>query len=367
MQDIKKSLKELFSNTLLEMSKDGNDLYELTNVKMLYTCYIRMYKTVPYIISTSYEKNGQLLIESDCREDEYYFEFGSDLDGVKTFEKLYAKFKDVAYVAKYFDDHVIIADKMFITCYDDGITMISELDAFPEEIEECFVKNTEDDTRYMSYVTMGSQGFKTSLMKVNKRECDVVSNYNDDLPIEKINNFIAGEESGIAILYGMAGTGKTSLLRHLIYTSKKDFLFLDSGCFNYITDASFVKLLIDNRDSVIVLEDCEDLLRDRIQGNARMSALLNLSDGILGDSLNLKFICTFNADLKNIDPAILRKGRLKIKYEIKALTPEKTQALAKKLGKEIPEGKSLPLCEIFNYGEDNGAKPTTTKKPIGFN
>ena len=97
-----------------------------------------------------------------------------------------------------------------------------------------------------------------------------------------------------------------------------------------------------------------------------MSALLNLSDGILGDSLNLKFICTFNAQLRNIDDAVLRKGRLKLKYEFKALTPEKTQILAKKLGKEIPEGKSLPLCEIYNYGEDNGAKETTTKRPIGF-
>lgn len=135
--------------------------------------------------------------------------------------------------------------------------------------------------------------------------------------------------------------------------------------FNYITDASFIHLLIDYKDSVIVLEDCETLLEDRARGNSRISALLNLSDGILGDSLNLKFICTFNADLTRIDPALLRKGRMKLKYEFKALTPDKVKTLAEKLGKSVPENKSYPLCEVYNFGEDNGVKQNT-KKSIGF-
>lgn len=146
---------------------------------------------------------------------------------------------------------------------------------------------------------------------------------------------------------------------------EQQFLFLDSSVFAAITDASFIQLLIDYEGAVVVLEDCETLLTSRERGNGCMAALLNLSDGILGDSLNLKFICTFNSDLTKIDPALLRKGRMKLKYEFKALTPDKVQTLAKKLGKEIPEGKELPLCEIFNYGEDNGAK-APSKAKIGF-
>lgn len=148
-------------------------------------------------------------------------------------------------------------------------------------------------------------------------------------------------------------------------SEKRPFLFLDSSVFGAITDSSFIKLLINNKNAVIVLEDCETLLASREYGNGRMAALLNLSDGILGDSLNLKFICTFNSDLTKIDQALLRKGRMKLKYEFKALTADKTQAKAKELGKDIPAGKELPLCEIYNYGQDNGAK-TKSKPKIGF-
>ena len=90
---------------------------------------------------------------------------------------------------------------------------------------------------------------------------------------------------------------------------------------------------------------------------------MNLADGLLGDGLKLKFLCTFNANINSIDKAVLRKGRLKYQYEFKALTPEKTQILAKELGKNIPEGKSLTVGEIYNYEEDNNA---SFKHKIGF-
>lgn len=87
----------------------------------------------------------------------------------------------------------------------------------------------------------------------------------------------------------------------------------------------------------------------------------------LCDSLNIKFICTFNSDLSSIDNALLRKGRLKVKYEFGNLTPEKTLKLGTSLG--IPEeelkGKSLPLCDIYNYNVQTGNKVRERKK-IGF-
>ena len=105
------------------------------------------------------------------------------------------------------------------------------------------------------------------------------------------------------------------------------------------------------------------MLADRTTGNNKLSALLNLSDGIIGDSFNFKFICTFNANVTKLDKALLRRGRMKLKYEFKSLSPEKTQALGKQLGYDIPEGKSLSLADIFNYGVDNG---NVEEKKVGF-
>ena len=67
---------------------------------------------------------------------------------------------------------------------------------------------------------------------------------------------------------------------------------------------------------------------------------------MLADSFKFKILCTFNADVAKIDKALLRKGRLKIDYEFKELTPAKTAALASKLGKDI-KSKNFLLAFCF--------------------
>ena len=52
-----------------------------------------------------------------------------------------------------------------------------------------------------------------------------------------------------------------------------------------------------------------------------MSTILNLTDGLLGDGLKLKFICTFNTDINQIDDlnneiSNLYIGSIKAKLQI---------------------------------------------------
>ena len=79
------------------------------------------------------------------------------------------------------------------------------------------------------------------------------------------------------------------------------------------------------------------------------------------DCLCLKFICTFNDDVKNIDAALLRKGRLISKYEFKALCVEKANELLKTLYEEDYKNgkyknepvteKPLSLADIYHFYE----------------
>jgi hypothetical protein len=79
-----------------------------------------------------------------------------------------------------------------------------------------------------------------------------------------------------------------------------------------------------------------------------------MTDGLLSDDLGMKFICTFNEDMKNIDPALLRKGRLVSKYEFKALSVDKAIKLLQERGIDSPQvDKPLTLAEIYHY-EDEG-------------
>ena len=117
------------------------------------------------------------------------------------------------------------------------------------------------------------------------------------------------------------------------------------------------------QDHIIILEDCEEAIKDRKANGspAAVSLLLNLTDGLLSDGLGLKFICTFNDDVKNIDKALLRKGRLVSKYEFKALCVEKANELLKTLYEEDYKAgkyenepvteKALSLADIYHFYE----------------
>ena len=213
-----------------------------------------------------------------------------------------------------------------------------------------------------------AQGFDlTDFPICDKININLEENYNDDLPYDKICTFLnQNDESGLMIFRGDPGTGKTYFIRHLISNFKKHhFLVLSESCLAYINDPSFIKMLMKFENSIVILEDCEKVLMERQRGgNELISTLLNITSGLLGDSLKVRVIATFNAPVDNVDKALLRKGRMKVDYEFGKLSKEKTYALGKKLGKDVKEGESLTLAEIYNYDEENSFRKE--KKTIGF-
>jgi hypothetical protein len=130
---------------------------------------------------------------------------------------------------------------------------------------------------------------------------------------------------------------------------------------------AFTEFLIDNKNIILVIEDAEDLIISRENHpNSQLSFLLNLTDGLLADSLGIQIIATFNTELKNIDKALLRKGRLTAIYEFKPLTVDRTNTLLNTLGiKDFTTKKPMILADIFNYNTDNFSESKSTKS-IGF-
>jgi hypothetical protein len=82
----------------------------------------------------------------------------------------------------------------------------------------------------------------------------------------------------------------------------------------------------------------------RIQG---VTNLLNMTDGLLNDMLNLQIICTFNVDLKKLDSALLREGRLIARKEFKALAVLDANLLAQRLGIKHHFTKPATLGQIY--------------------
>lgn len=181
---------------------------------------------------------------------------------------------------------------------------------------------------------------------------------------DEIVRSIKEDDNGLYILHGEAGTGKTTYIRHLIKQLRKvkKFVYIPSNLVNDITNPQFISFIMDNKNCVFVVEDCENLVVNK--GDKRSSAvadMLNMTDGILADALKIKFICTFNTQEKNIDEALLRPGRCRMRYNFGKLKEERANKVAKKLGLKEPN-KDISLAELFAGGNQF----IEEKKKIGF-
>ena len=153
--------------------------------------------------------------------------------------------------------------------------------------------------------------------------------------------------SGLFLLYGRPGTGKTSFLKDVISKVPKKALFISPSFSRDLTSPELITLLMEHPNSILIIEDAETVIMERKADNSSsVSNLLNLTDGFLADFLNLNIICTFNTNLKNIDEALLRDGRLKGMHEFAKVQPERAQQIASLLGRDINPDKPVTIAEI---------------------
>lgn len=246
-------------------------------------------------------------------------------------------------------------------------TEIAKVEEIITKLSEYFIVK-EDESR-IHLLTLGSDGIETKDMKLSRPQLDIVSNYNDDFLLvhqtifERLNQ---EENKGLVMLHGKPGTGKTSYLRFLATSLKKKIIFLPTDMATTITEPRFIRLLMDNRNSILVIEDAEKIIIDRnTEGHSPVSTLLNLADGLLSDCLNIQIICSFNTDLSRVDQALMRKGRLIAKYEFKELEIHKAQQLSDKLGFKTTIAKPMTLADIYSQG-DSAYGQLDNMSPIGF-
>ena len=171
---------------------------------------------------------------------------------------------------------------------------------------------------------------------------------------DKLIQRFKSETKGLILLYGDAGTGKTYYIRHLLRhmtENDKVVIYMPPNMVDQLLNPNFITFLSNSisqlarngNSCVLLVEDAEPLLvsREHYLRSMGISNLLNLTDGLLNDVLNIQIICTFNVKIHELDKALLRPGRLIAHKEFKALSALNANRLAQQLG--IKHRYSVPV------------------------
>jgi len=173
---------------------------------------------------------------------------------------------------------------------------------------------------------------------------------------------IEKETSGIIVFNGEPGTGKSMYIRKLIkdyqskdiYGDRKLFLYLPTKLAERLSDPTMLTLLQQtamdySNGIVVIIEDAEGIIMHQ-EGGERLdttSIILNMSDGILNDLVNIQFLLTYNTETHNIDEALLRNGRLMAKKKFGKITAEQATRLSAELGLDIEYSEPTIIADIF--------------------
>ena len=259
--------------------------------------------------------------------------------------------------------------------FEDGAFVCMEEDMFkiyaptPEGAQaiaknfRCYIKPQRAGQPFFYVISLQEHGPTTETVNIERTAPvttdELALHYGDDFPAweQAWRECLRQKPSGLTILHGPPGCGKTNYLRALMarLVDKAVFYFVPVSAADMLFDPRFVAFWIGEasrnktKQKIVLLEDAEELLLPRDGGNRdKVSNLLNLADGFLGDHLKLQVIATTNAPVRELDKAILRPGRLMGSREFRRLTRAEAERLAKAKGLTLSDQADYSLAEVYN-------------------
>lgn len=235
-----------------------------------------------------------------------------------------------------------------------------------EEPPTFYLLGTEDGEVKRQSVALTRGGLHTP--------AELALHYGDELvPWEaELIQRLQSHANGLVVLRGDPGTGKSSFLRHLIARlARTHRAYLVPTChFGMLTSPHMPRFWAGQNygskfQNLLILEDAEALLGRRDGSyDAQVSNVLNMADGLLGDSMRVQIVTTVNASLDKLDPAVTRRGRLLGHREFRRLSREEAERLASAKGLTLPHGKDFSLAEVYRGADSTDEIPTGRK--MGF-
>ena len=200
----------------------------------------------------------------------------------------------------------------------------------------------------------------------------------DRLPVEEMYPFLEGESlssyydrymessANILLLIGPPGTGKTTVIRGLLaHRNCSAIVTYDAQILE--KDGFFARFIEDDSE-VMVLEDSDNFLKSRSDGNTMMHRFLNVGDGLVTTKGKKMIFSTNLPSIRDIDSALIRPGRCFDIVAFNQLDHRQANDLATKLGVKLPGDfpkDHYSIAEVFNE-QTIGAEKSNANRKVGF-
>lgn len=280
-------------------------------------------------------------------------------------EEVFVKISDSIYLSYFIVDknsqNSIITDLIFY--YKDVEEDWNVIKEIVESLNECILDSTDEESHNLYNIVVSNGSLEMEPVHFSDDFTDIEFFYSGETfkRISKLRKKLAKNESGIYVLDGERGTGKTTLIKYLAEEVDKVFLHITSNLIDLtINNPDFINILRNYQNPVIVIDDCESVLIDMFgKTNQTVSNILQIVDGISSGIRKVNIICIFNETIDE-ENTILSANNFKERVEFELLSVDESNELSKLIGYEKVYKNKNRLVDIINK------KKNLEYKKIGF-
>ena len=307
----------------------------------------------------------------DSRTEKKMSTFNSDLKmhgNRKKWQDFINEEFDGDYIIQYTDSSgLIVTEGLNFIRYDVNSNSVSTHTygdkIFIENVEDIFLKHFDEVTSYIEWV-YGANGDSVNVpLNAERLPVDEMYPFLKE-PLTDYYDRYLESNANILLLIGPPGTGKTTFIRGLLaHSNSSAIVTYDAAILE--KDYLFARF-IEDETGVMVLEDSDNFLKARSDGNTMMHRFLNVGDGLVTTKGKKLIFSTNLPSIRDIDPALIRPGRCFDIVSFDSLKQKQAEALAKRIGVKL-DGKrdSWTIAEVFNKQIEQSVNKTVGSK-MGF-